>query len=55
MSLVAWVVERSYIYGEDFFVFMHGNPFPFITHLVILNLCARNRKQIFTQCTKLHK
>jgi hypothetical protein len=27
---------------------MYANPFPFIAHLVILNLCACSRKQIFT-------
>jgi hypothetical protein len=34
---------------------MHANQFPFIANLVILNLCARSRKQIFTQYTELHK
>jgi hypothetical protein len=34
---------------------MHDNPFPFIAHLAILNLCAWSTKQIFTQYTELHK
>jgi hypothetical protein len=61
MSLVAWLLERSYIYAEnkafkqDFFVYMHANPFPFIAHLAILNLCTCSRKHIFTQCAELHK
>jgi hypothetical protein len=39
----------------NFFISMHANPFPFIAHLVILNLCASSRKEIFIQCTELHK
>jgi hypothetical protein len=34
---------------------MHANPFPFIAHLAILNLCACSRKKIFTRCTELYK
>jgi hypothetical protein len=34
---------------------MHANSLSFIAHLAILNLCACTRKQIFTQCTELHK
>jgi hypothetical protein len=41
--------------NKIFFVSMHANPFTFIAHLVILNLCAWRRKQIFTQCTELYK
>jgi hypothetical protein len=40
---------------NKFFVSMHTNRFPFSANLVILNLCACSRKQIFTQCTELHK
>jgi hypothetical protein len=42
-------------YLNNFFVSMHANPFPFIGHLVILNLCASSRKKIFIQYTELHK
>jgi hypothetical protein len=34
---------------------MHANPFPFIAHPAILNLCACIKKQIFTQYTELNK
>jgi hypothetical protein len=34
---------------------MQVNRFPLIANLVILNLCACSRKQIFMQYTKLHK
>jgi hypothetical protein len=34
---------------------MHAYRFSFIVNLAILNLWACNRKQIFTQCTELHK
>ena len=51
-SLVALILERSYIYGEikhlnHFFVFMHVNPFPLNAHLIILNLCICSSKVIF--------
>jgi hypothetical protein len=34
---------------------MHANRFLFVANLDILNLCAYIRKQIFKQCTELHK
>jgi hypothetical protein len=59
-SLVAWLLERSYIYegNKTFKYFLFScMPIHFLSSHVtaILNLCACSRKQIFTQCIELHK